>query len=462
MSRRTENPTRDLPISLQGIEKILQFLSDESKNTLSIRNISEYTGLSMRVVKNILFQLEDFNQVERVIEKNNVLPKWRITKFGKRVLKEAKGKESNGIFPSREDELIHNITVPSKIEDLRKECKIKQEIMVSELNVVQSDLSKTLGPIINYNNPIFEDLIGYMIKRVKFLKQRASNFPIDPLGSARLKKMDEKKIKVTKEEEKLSLTEIYFFYSVIVNELSRISKFISKLSQFLEGEAHSKGYSIAKDLRSELRILSSLINQREHLTIGKHKIPIEELTQILKGTINPSILDNLIEPNLAIEVRTNAVEEIVLKIVENINRGKFQLEDDVYDIRENIPLVSLYDIILDEKPSLSLTIEEFEQIIETLAENGYIPGLTTIQEDEDHYLKVVQLKVHDISEDESKLLTFSLTVEKFTLADILDKFSWKPEKGAEILEHLTTLGILKHSKSYLYGDQWYVVSESNS
>ena len=84
---KDSSPTRDLPISLQGIEKILICLNNNYKVSLSIREISKKSKLSMRVVKNVLLQLEKFNQVERVIEGNNIIPKWRITKFGKRVLK---------------------------------------------------------------------------------------------------------------------------------------------------------------------------------------------------------------------------------------------------------------------------------------------------------------------------------------------------------------------------------------
>jgi len=281
MSKKNEKvkSTRDLPISLQGIEKILQFLGTESKSVRSIRNISEYTGLSMRVVKNILLQLEKFNQVERVIEKNNILPKWRITKFGKRVIKEARGIETSVIFPSREDELIYKLNIPAKIEQLRDKGKIKQESIITELNTIQIDLSKTLGPIINANNPIFEDLIGLMIKRVKFLKQNVANFPIDPVAGFALKKKDEKKKKTSKEEEKLLLVEVYFFYSIILNELKRIAELVDKLTQLVENEAISNGYSVAKDLRDEIRILTNLLNQRESLTVNKHKISEEELKE---------------------------------------------------------------------------------------------------------------------------------------------------------------------------------------
>ena len=64
-------------------------------------------------------------------------------------------------------------------------------------------------------------------------------------------------------------------------------------------------------------------------------------------------------------------------------------------------------------------------------------------------------------EDESKLISYSLKVDKFALADILDEFGWKPQKAAEILDYLTSLGILRHSKSYVYGDQWYIISEQS-
>lgn len=464
MSKKNETskPTRELPISLQGIETILQYLNKEGKLFSSIRGISEHTGLSMRVVKNILLQLEKFNQVERVIEKNNILPKWKITKFGKRVIKEAKGIENNIKFPSREDELIYNVNIPTKIEQLRDEGKIKQESIISELNSLQIDLSKTLGPIVNANNPIFEDLIGLMIKRVKFLRQRVANFPQDPVAGFVLKKMDEKKKKISKEEEKLLLVEIYFFYSIILNELKRIAEFVDKLTQFVENEAISNGYSVAKNLRDEIRILNNLLNQRESLTVNNHKISEEELKQISKGNITPRILQHLIGPSISEEAWIGAIEEFVLKIIESINKGTLKLEDHNYDIKENIPIISLYNLILDEKPSLNFTIEQLEQIINSLADRGYIPGINIIQEDENHYLKVVQLKTHDISEDESKLISYSLKVEKFSLVDIVDKFNWSTEKALQLLDNLTSLGILKHSKSYLYGDQWYVVSEFNN
>ncbi|MHA2088715.1 MAG: hypothetical protein ACW972_10585, partial [Promethearchaeota archaeon] len=79
-------------------------------------------------------------------------------------------------------------------------------------------------------------------------------------------------------------------------------------------------------------------------------------------------------------------------------------------------------------------------------------------EDEEHYLKIIQLKQHDISEDEINLVSFAVRYQKFTLADLIEEKKWSSEKSMKLLNRLTDLGILKHSKSLLHGEQWYVVS----
>ena len=459
---KKDNPTRELPISLQGIETILLFLNEKDKTTSSIRNISEQTRLSMRVVKNILLQLEKFNQVERVTVKNNILPKWRITKFGKKVIKEAKGIEKNIKFLSREDELLYRISVYESIDDLKEESRQKQESIISELGTLQVELSKILGPILNINNPIFEDLVSFFIKRVKFLNQRVSNLLKDPIASYLLKKIGEKQKKVSKEKEKLLFTEIYFFNSVILNEIKRISDFMINLSHFIENEAISNAYSVAIDLREEIRLLTSFIYQRESLNVNYHKLPAEDLKQLSKNKFSVEILDNIIEIPMDDPQRMKGIEDAVLEFLASLNKGEKLLKDHSHEISENIPLYALYQLILDEKPNLNFTIDKLERVINSLADNGYIPGIKIIQEDEDHYLKVVQLRAHDISEDESNLISFALKLQKFTLADMIGASGWTMAKITKILNTLTELGIIKYSKSFLHGEQWYIVSEHNN
>ncbi len=455
------NPTRDLPISLQGIETILLYLNEGEKKLFSIRNISERTGFSMRVAKNVLLQLERFNQVERVVEKNNILPKWRITKFGKRVIKEAKGIEKTVKFPSIEDELIYRINIPDSFEKLKELSKQKYDTILYDLDIIQVELSKLLGPILNLNNPVFEDLISFIMKRIKFLKMRVSNLPSDPLVIYTIKKMGEKQKKISKQDEKILFLEIFFFNSIIKNELKRISEFNTNISHFVENKEISNAYTLTKDLREEIRTLTSLIYQRESINVNSHILLEDDLKKLSKNKIDSKILDNIIQIPLNEDTMKEGIKDVVLKFLAMLDKGQKQLNDHSYEITETIPLFALYQLILDENPYLYFTIEDLEQVINSLANKGYIPGIMFIQEDEDHYLKIVQLKAHDISEDETKLILFATKFKKFTLADMVSAFDWTKEKTLKILNNLTSHGILKYSKSFLHGETWYIVSERN-
>ena len=461
MPNSNENPARDLPISLQGIETILLFLNEKDKKKSSIRSISEKTGLSMRVVKNILLQLERFNQVERVVEKNKILPKWSITKFGKRVIKEAKGIEKTIKFLSKEDELIDGIKIPDNIEKIKEASKQKQDSIISELDSIQIELSKILGPVLNINNPIFEDLMSFNIKRIKFLKTRISNLPLNPIAGYMIKKVGEKQKKISKQEEKYLFLEIIFFNSIILNELKRISDFNGNMSHLIESEAFLNAYTLAKDLREEIRTVTSLIYQRESINVNYHILSEKDLEQLSKNKIDSKLLDNIIQIPMNDDIKQECIKEVVLKFLAMINKGEKQLVDHNYEITENIPLFALYQLILDENPNLNFTIEDLEKIINSLADNGYIPGIKIIQENEDHYLKIAQLKAHDISKDEAKLISIATKFQKFSLADIIDTTGWTKEKLIKILNNLTSYGILKYSKSFLHGENWYIVSEKN-
>ena len=454
-----EDRIRELPKSLQGIEVILTYLNERNTESLSIRNISENTGLSMRVTKNILLQLEKFNQIERFVEKNYILPKWKITKFGKKVIKEARGKEKDIEFLSREDELISNIIIPEKIDGIISSSNEKLQANISQLNELQIDLSKTLGQILNINDPIFEDLLSLILKKLKFLKQKLRNLPLDPLAIYKIKKKDEKQRKVSKEEEKFLFTEIFFFNSLILNQIKRIIDYKIKLSRFIENEAFPNAFSIAKNLREELRTLSSLIDQRISLNLDFHILSKEELKLLEKNKITTDLLDKIIDIQITQEDTTKGIEELVLKFIARLNKSDRQLNNHTKEISENIPLYELYELILDSKPNLHFTIKTLEQVINTLADNGYLSGIKIIQGDEDHYLKLVQFKPIDISKKELELISNALKLQNFTLADMVGATGWSTNQVKKTLNHLSDIGILRYSKSYLQGERWFIVSK---
>lgn len=452
------NPTRELPISLQGIETILLYLNERDQTPSSIRGVSENTRLSMRVVKNILLQLERFKQVERVLEKNNILPKWRITKFGKKVLKEAKGIENNIKFPNREEELIYNIAIPKNKDELKHLFKRNLELISAKLNTVQSQLSRTLGPILDFNSPVFEDLMGFIITRIKYLTSQISSIPKDPISALKMSKYGEKKPQISIKEGQYLFGELNFYLFLILNELNRVLDFISNLSQNIENKAISEAYSIAIDIRDEIRILSDLIYQMTKIDLKTHKLTQDDVKKILNRKIDPSILDNIIEIPLTPEIIIQSIKDVVLDILAKLNRGEVRIVSHNLIIKDNFPIFVLYDFVLDEKPYLNFSIDDFERAINSLADDGFIPGIRILQEDEETFLKIVQLKQHDISEDEIRLVSFAVKVQKFTLADLIENTKWSSEKSMETLNRLTDLGILRHSKSFLHGEQWYVVS----
>lgn len=452
------NPTRELPISLQGIETILLYLNERDQTPSSIRGVSENTRLSMRVVKNILLQLERFKQVERVLEKNNILPKWRITKFGKKVLKEAKGIENNIKFPNREEELIYNIAIPKNKDELKHLFKTNLELISAKLNTVQSQLSRTLGPILDFNSPVFEDLMGFIITRIKYLTSQISSIPKDPISALKMSKYGEKKPQISIKEGQYLFGELNFYLFLILNELNRVLDFISNLSQNIENKAISEAYSMAIDIRDEIRILSDLIYQMTKIDLKTHKLTQDDVKKILNRKIDPSILDNIIEIPLTPEIIIQSIKDVVLDILAKLNRGEVRIVSHNLIIKDNFPIFVLYDFVLDEKPYLNFSIDDFERAINSLADDGFIPGIRILQEDEETFLKIVQLKQHDISEDEIRLVSFAVKVQKFTLADLIENTKWSSEKSMETLNRLTDLGILRHSKSFLHGEQWYVVS----
>lgn len=459
MSNKKKKATRELPISLQGIETILIYLNAKDKESSSIRNISENTGLSMRVAKNILLQIEKFNQIERVVEKNQILPKWRITKFGKKVLSQAQGIQKKTEIPDREADLLRNITIPLDVEILKKEIKENKDRILSKLKSMQLDLSKNLGAALNLNNPAFEDLMSVIINRLKLFNLKISNLPSDPTAISQLRKKGEKTKKVSKEDLRNYLVELYFFDSIIFNELNLINNYNVRLTQFLENEEESNAYSTARDLREEIRILSKLIHDRESIKMNFHVLSLEDLNLISKNKLNPEILSNIIELPISVIEQTEGIKKSVLKYISKLNKGEKQLNGYKIELTDNIPLYAFYQLILDENPSYNITIEQLEENINSLAEDGYLPGIKIIQEDEDHYLKLVQFKIQDISKNELKVIKNALKFQSFTVADMVGATKWSPDQVIKTLNHLTELGILKYLKNHLHGDRWYIVSE---
>jgi hypothetical protein len=449
---------RELPISLQAIETILRYLNEKKKDELvSMRNISRNTDLSMRVVKNVLLQLKSFNQVETIVEENQILPKWKITDFGRRVIQEADGAKKDEKLEEG-NYLLSGIIIPENVDLLRENLKISQEDIISELNSLQINLSRILGPIFNINEPLLEDIISFSIKRVNFLKQTMSNLSLDPVSHFKLKASNKNK-KISEKQTSFVYIEVYFINSVILNQIKHLNQLIKKLTQFIENDAFSSALSFSKQFREELRILSRLINQRNKVGVNSHILKEDELTLLSKNEIKASFLENIINLSKKKEQEEKIIQDLILEFLAKIEKDQPQLKDHNYEIKDNVPLYLMYQLILDEHPEVDISIERFEKIINKLSKEGYIPGIKTIKQNGDIF-KIVQMKPYELSDDEITLIFNAYKLQKFNLDEIVSQVNWSIERVKQILRNLTDLGILNHSKSPLYGDQWYLVSEA--
>jgi hypothetical protein len=188
----------------------------------------------------------------------------------------------------------------------------------------------------------------------------------------------------------------------------------------------------------------------------------EELKGLLKNEIQPGLINNVINVSLSRDIIEKSLEDIILRLIGRLEKGEIEFEDHNFTLADNIPLYAFFQLILDEHPDLNFNIMQLERVIESLSEKGYLPGIRIIKIDDNHSLKIIQLKAHDITEDENLLISIAAQFQKFTLVDMVQRTGWSSEKVNKLLDKLTKFGIFKYSKSFLHGDQWYIVSENSN
>lgn len=464
-NNKDKEAIRNLPKSLQAIEIVLRNLYDKEDELSSIRNVSDATGLSMRVVKNALIQLENFNQVKKVIEKNNVLPKWKITKIGRKVLKQANKTDKTDTSDIDKEELglLRNIKIIQDIEVLSRTNKTKIESIKSKLDAIIVEISKVLGPVINLDppNPSFENLISNLLKRLKYFKQEISKFPQNPLKRLELSKVGEKSKKYPDDLKIKFLAELEFFISMIQNQLTIISLNVNNLAQCLEVGDGSKCSDHAYEINSELRILKILVEALSSIKIDSSLLSEEAMKDLLNNKIGPTILREFMEIPYSNEEKIDSLKKSILDFVGKIENNENFLNSLKMELNDSIPLYALYQTLRDYNPQLDFTIDQLENAIIELADEGYISGIEYIQSDQDHYLKIINFKNRDISDIEREILLNALKFESFSLADMVLATGMKKERITQILASLTEAGILRYTKSFLHGEQWYVATAWN-
>ncbi|QEE15704.1 hypothetical protein DSAG12_01531 [Promethearchaeum syntrophicum] len=455
MTPRDQEKIREIPISLRGIESILRVLNNELKEPSSIRQISEITGLSMRVAKNILMQLENLKQVERVVDRGQILPKWGLTRLGKENAK-AIEKSSNGLNknPSNRlsDLLLNNIQIPKNVEEQNIKIGAIHRNFLKILDKLKLNLSKSMGICYNLEQPIFAERMGNLINKLKSIKTNFSSFRVNPLSFYDLHKKGTKK-KSSARKKKDFISEILFINQILLNQLNNISELELELSNVLEQENYRLFNEIYRQITDQIRILNYSLQKRTNVDDGIHILTEDELMLLQKNEIRLSFLKNFIPPILQDNRKEELLKECLLSLISDLLAENSKNYNKPY----NIPLVSFYELAKDQCKFTGFSVENLEETLIQIAENGLISGIIEIQDDENHIFKIVQLKPYDVSVDEIKLLRLAIHLKSFSMADVMEKLDWNQSKVEKILQTMTNNGLLRHSKSYLQGDKWYIL-----
>ncbi|MHA1474336.1 MAG: hypothetical protein ACTSRX_02105 [Promethearchaeota archaeon] len=456
MTPKDQEKFREIPISLRGIESILRVLNNELKDPSSIRQISEISGLSMRVAKNILMQLENLKQVERVVEKGQILPKWALTRLGKANAKALETDLNGGLNKKSSDKLlellINDIQIPKNIEEQNTNIGATHRNFLNLLDKVKLNLSKSMGICYNLEKPVFAERLGDIIRKLKSIKTNFSSFRANPLSYYDLQKKGTKK-KITARKKKDILSEILFINQILLNQLNSISELELEINRCLEQENLRLFSEIYNQITEQIRILNFLLQKRTSVDDGVHILAEDELTLLQKNKVGLSLLKKFLPPIVNDERKEELLKECLLSLISDLLAENSKNYNKPY----NIPLVSFYELAKDQCKFTGFTVENMEQSLIKIAEQGLISGIIEIEDDENHIFKIVQLKPYDVSVDEIKLIRLAIRLKSLSMADVMENLGWKQSKVEKYLQTMTSNGLLRHSQSYLQGDKWYIL-----
>ncbi len=446
---------REIPISLRGIENILRVLNDTLKEPSSIRQISVETDLSMRVTKNILMELENLKQVEQIIEEGQKLAKWSLTTLGKKNAKAIEAPNLNG-HGDPTKKLMDNLVIPKKIEALNAQITSSHKAILTYFSQLQLDLSKSMGICFSADQPAIAENLGHLIQKIKTIQNSIDSFRANPLVYFNLKKKSSTNTLNNKQKRALFI-EILLLNQLMYNQISHITTLASQMTTYMEQREaiKTKGFSffiqLLRGIGEQLRILTHLVQKRKVLEANQNILDEGSLRDLQKRPVTRVIVEKYLPEALPEEAKQDEIQNQLKVVISN-------LLDDPHHTQNFMPLISLYAIFTEKSPYIGINISDLEDALEILSDQKLIVGIKTIKDGGEDTYKIVQFTTDDLMVEEINLLRFALEKKSFTKSEIMQEMEWNQKKTEKILNILTSNGLLRHSKSYLHGEIWYIVS----
>lgn len=437
---------RGLPRSLVGLEKIMTFLDGHVDETFSMRAISDATGISTRVATNALQQLERLGQVCAVAVEHHVLPKWKITRLGREAARKARDEGSAGI--------ADGLDIPDDAAVLAKRSREARSQASATLRDAVVASTRLLASATRGGDPRLAEVARFLLARVKAVLQRVSALPSDPLAVHVLKRAGEKGVTLSGKDETYFHVEVHFFSSLLARQATRVLGAVNEAVPLLDDDADPAGAGDALDrAREEMRRATRLVHDLESVKPRAGMLAAKRLAELAKNHVDPALVREVLVAGQHGTVSRDAVRRFVLDHAGAVQSGKV---GDGMAPRES--LVAFWNRLLDELPHMSIGIEDLERTINAMADEGLVPGITTIELDGGGALKVVDFSARVMTAREVAVVRHAMALGTFTLADMVATSGLDVSTVAGLLDGLVEQGVLGHSKTYVHGDRWHARS----
>ncbi len=439
---------REIPISLRGIEIILRVLNTSLRDPSSIRQISSETGLSLRVAKNILLELQNLKQVKQVIEDGQVLSKWHLTDLGKQIAHALEDSSEKKEF-SFIEKLLENVTIPKKIDVINTQIGTSHNANRRLIEQIQLDLSKIMGICFNSDQPMMAEKLGQLIKKIKAIYHSMAIFRSNPLAFFKLKKKGKSNSFSNKQKSEF-LGEILLLNQILFNHISFIVNTVELMATQLEKNNFAIFHIQFRRISELIRILSYMIQKRTSIESYHHILSEFDLKKISKNIINTEIVNKFLPHTIPENQKQEIIQPLLISLID-------QYISNTSNPHAYVPLISFFNLFNDQFQYADISLGDIEKNLNILAKQGLIVGVKSIKNGGKDKYRVVQLTNEDLMAEEIELIRYSLETKSFSITDVMEALNWDQEKTSNILTILTSNGLLRYTKSYLHGEKWYIV-----
>jgi hypothetical protein len=361
----------------------------------------------------------------------------------------------SGIF---EDKWLASLSSVFRQESTALEDIAKQNFaqVTSQMNLLQIVFERAKNATLNIKSPELESIVTGGYKRLIECRQIMQSLPANPAERYRNKNPMGKIRKLTPPLEQYLFKQDLFLCILIIQVISECGRFVEQLKiQIDTAKEIGSPASIAnavlasKILQDCFRLMQFLIQKLQILSLDTPVFSEKVFEKFSKRPLTGQQLREILFPNQDHDKIIQIISEKTLKLLTTIMQ--------THRSEEFYPFVEFYRQIRDESPDLEVMPAEVELALLNLAKSRYFAGIKPIPVGKNQSIKMLQLRLRNISYDENAIIIKAYDLQPFILDEIIHAMNWPKEKVRPILDTLTKIGILRYSNNLKMGECWYML-----